>query len=178
MNFSSVEEIRLDVTADKQLLDELVDVMSKGTYKGKSGQIVKIKKQNMLLKTATTLQSWTSQNEPVVLSFDKPVTKELEQAIREIAHKYIRKKTGNIDVQNENDKTLIARSEIINNEVKDEKIAQILNGLGFSNAQIIAFIASMAYVSSDGIRKNSVNKNSNETELSHSQTVNMKDSVD
>lgn len=172
-----VEELRLDVIADKEMLNEIVNLMTKGAYKGKNGKIVKIKTQNMIMKTASSVDSWASNNEPLIIQFDEKVSKELEQAIREIASKYLRKKTHN-NILDEKDNVLIPQNVVTADAEKNEKIIQILNGLGIPNAQTIAFIASMAYISSDGIRKTSVNKNSNETELSFAQTVNMKDSVD
>lgn len=174
--FTPVEELRLNVYADRAFFDEISDLMSNGVYKSKSGKIVKVKIPNMMLSTAASPTKWTEQAEPVVLSFSEPVTPEIETAFREIAHKYHRTKESSVITTNKS-YTKATHNVVNEDEKRYEHLIEILNGLGIPNVQTAAFIASMVYVSSDGLRKTFVNKNSNETELSSVQTVNMKDSV-
>lgn len=168
--FVPVEELRLNVKADKEFFNELSKMMKNGVYDKKSGKNIR---PNIVLKTAASDKEWAEQVEPVVLSFDKPIPPEVEAEISKIAHKFARTKRYDSINDKKSDVATIqnSKSDI---EKRNERIFEILSGLGIPNVQTTAFIASLA--ASSGCIRKTVNKNSNET--APSDAVSMNDSVD
>ena len=160
----AIEELHLNVVADKELFNELNNLMSKGTYINRKGNIVKVKPQNMTVTSANTTDEWILESEPVKISFEEVISKEMEEAIKEITHRY-RRRLSNSKHNEITSSAETNKFEIEQNIRNNERLREIMTNIGIPSAQTLAFIASLAYNSSEGLRKIIRNSNDDKSDV-------------
>ena len=97
---SAVDRISLNVVADKNLLKELDELCSSGTYVNSKGERVQVQLQNCTYKTPQLLRDWSTRHDPITMYFDKKVSPEFQDAIAEITSKYQRPSSNGKSLMN------------------------------------------------------------------------------
>lgn len=83
-----VDRISLNVTADRQLLNELDELLTTGKYVNSKGQVIEF--PHFHYKTSSNLKYWQGRQDPITMYFSDELTPEMTEALAEMSQKYAR----------------------------------------------------------------------------------------
>ena len=117
------ERMSLNVKGNDQLIKELDELMTNGTYINSKGEKIDIGETgSFYYKTPDNLEHWTKREDPITMYFKGRVSPKMEQAIKEITEKYQR---GALNGCEATATPWMAKEDNISTEMVNKLIAKI-----------------------------------------------------